>query len=93
MNRAFGWSCTAVVATGFLALGIAWRGSARVLAVGLQVPQVISGGFAGMGLIMFGLLIGSVHLSRQASASERIALTHLMDRTERLVLERGGRRR
>ena len=86
MSRPFAWSCVAVVAAGFLALAIAWRGSARVVAVGLQVPQVVSGGLAGAGLIALGLLVGVVQSSRVASASEREAMGRLTDRVTGLAV-------
>lgn len=87
MSRAFGWSCAAVVAAGFAALGIAWRGTGRVLEVGLQMPQVLSGGLAGLGLITLGLLMWSVQSSRVASASEREALGRLADRVVGLAAD------
>lgn len=80
MSRAFAWSCAAVVAAGFVALAVAWQGSGRVLDVGLQVPQMVSGGLAGLGLVALGLLVWSVQSSRVASASEREALGRLADR-------------
>lgn len=86
MSKPFAWSCVAVVAAGFTALAIAWRGSARVVAVGLQVPQVVSGGLAGAGLIALGLLVGVVQSSRVASASEREAMGRLTDRVTGLAV-------
>jgi hypothetical protein len=86
VNRPFAWSCVAVVAAGFGALAIAWRGTARVVAVGLQVPQLLSGGVAGLGLITLGLLVANVQSSRVASARERAGMGDLADRVTSLAV-------
>lgn len=81
-----------MVATGFGALALAWRGTARVVEVGLQFPQVVSGGLGGLGLVLTGLLVLSVQGSRVASARERQAMGRLADRTITLAATVAGRR-
>lgn len=63
-----------VVVAGFVALGVAWRGAAALVAVPLQVPFVVSGGLAGLGLVGAGVGLLRIHLDRCEAAAERDAL-------------------
>jgi hypothetical protein len=63
---------------GFAAIGVAWYGMAKVACVDCQLPYLLSGGAAGLGLILFGvglLLMAQIR-------TERIRLN---DRLEALV--------
>ena len=66
--------CAALVGAGFVAIALAWRGAAATLAVPLQTPHAVSGGLAGVGLIVFGMGIAYVHLARVAAAHEADAI-------------------
>lgn len=58
------------IAAGFIAIGLGWNGSARVGCVDCQFPYLLSGGAAGLGLILF----GSVLLLIAQFRSERVKL-------------------
>jgi len=78
---------------GFLMLGLAWRGAARTIYVPLQMPWVLSGGFAGIALI--GLAYGalSIHLGRRQDAVHRAEVEDLVRTAATLAEElRTGRR-
>ena len=78
---------------GFVMLGLAWRGAARTVYVPLQMPWVLSGGFAGIGLI--GLAYGalSIHLGRRKDAIHRAEVEDLVRTAATLAEElRTGRR-
>ena len=63
---------------GFVMLGLAWRGAARTIYVPLQMPWVLSGGFAGIGLL--GLAYGalSIDLGRRQDAIHRAEVEELV---------------
>jgi hypothetical protein len=63
------------VAAGFIAIGLAWNGSAQVACVDCQFPYLLSGGAAGLGLILF----GSVLLLMAQVRSERVKLAGKLD--------------
>lgn len=78
---------------GFVMLGLAWRGAARTIYVPLQMPWVVSGGLAGLGLI--GLAYGalSIHLARRRDAIHRAHVDDLVRSAATLAEElRTGRR-
>lgn len=58
----------AVAALGFVLLAVAWGGVAGKNNVALQVPYLVSGGLAGLGLIMVGLTIVNVAAKRRDAA-------------------------
>ena len=58
----------AVAALGFVLLALAWGGVAGKDNVALQVPYLVSGGFAGLALIMVGLTVVNVAAKRRDSA-------------------------
>jgi hypothetical protein len=53
------------VAIGFLVIGLAWNGAAGVDFVQGQVPYLLSGGFLGLGLIVFGAALVIVQSNRR----------------------------
>ena len=44
----------ALAAGGFIAIGLGWAGAARRACVDCQIPYIISGGAAGVALVVFG---------------------------------------
>lgn len=82
-----------LVVAGFVMLGLAWRGAARTVYVPLQMPWVVSGGMAGLGLL--GLAYGaiSIHLGRRQDAVHRAQVEDLVRTAATLAEEiRTGRR-
>ena len=80
---------------GFVMFALAWRGAAATLFVVLQLPWLVSGGFAGMALLGLGLGALTTHLERTEAAAERAALADLQRDALRLLSkasERAGRR-
>lgn len=74
----------AAVALGLLAvvglamLALAWRGAARTVYVPLQLPWLVSGGMAGLGVLGVALASLHVHLSRRDAAAHRLAMEQFM---------------
>ena len=60
-----------VTVAGFALLHYGWRGAARTLAVGVQSPEVVSGGIAGLALVGFGAALATRVLQRRSAAAER----------------------
>ena len=54
-----------LVALGFVVLGVAWAEVARETNVALQMPLVLSGGFAAVCLVLVGLTIVSISAKRR----------------------------
>lgn len=73
-----------LIATGFLALHLAWRGVAGLLTVPFQLPYVASGGLAGVALIGFGAAVLNTQVSRHFAAGERLDLTAVTSGAARL---------
>ncbi len=69
----------ALVVAGFIALFLAWNGAAGVDYVEGQLPYVISGGLAGIGLIGAGLTVVNVQARRQDQAELLHRLEELTD--------------
>jgi hypothetical protein len=62
------WLGFAFVVGGFVAIGLGWNGMARRATFDEQVPYVLSGGIAGIGLIVLGiwlLLVAQIRSERQ----------------------------
>jgi len=57
---------------GFVMLTLGWRGAARTVYVPFQLPWLVSGGMAGIGLLGMALGAWSIHLGRRADAAHRI---------------------
>lgn len=60
-----------LVAAGFVAVILAWRSVTATPLVPLQVPYLISGGVAGVGLVAVGMLLAAVQDERRHAADER----------------------
>ena len=63
---------------GFAMLALAWRGGARTVYVPLQMPWLVSGGLAGLGLLGMALGAVSIHLSRRDDAAHRAEIEGLV---------------
>jgi hypothetical protein len=79
------WSKTALytavglVAAGFVLIGLAWNGAADKDFVAGQFPYLISGGVAGLGLILCGLTITVVHSARRDNLTLAGKLDELLE--------------
>jgi hypothetical protein len=71
---------------GFVMLGLSWRGAARTVYVPLQLPWMISGGFAGLSLLGLALGAWSIHLSRRDDAIHRAEMEDVV-RTGATLME------
>ena len=76
-SRTVPYVCAAVVVSGFVAIALSWRGAAALLGLPLQLPYAVSGGAAGLGLIIFGIAIAYVHVLRVSAAEESAAIDDL----------------
>ena len=74
-----------VVVAGFVTIGIGWRVAARTLFVPAQVPAIISGGLAGVALVLVGAGLVTVQAERRANALERAQTEDLLDEAAALV--------
>jgi hypothetical protein len=82
----------ALIAAGFVAVALGWRGTARTLLVPLQVPYLISGALAAVALIGAGAVLLNTQWERLSDAEEGRALAAMIDEAS-LLLEaaRAGR--
>jgi hypothetical protein len=79
---------------GFVMLALGWRGGARTPYVPLQLPWLVSGGFAGLALLGMALGAWSIHLGRRADAAHRASVEDLVREAAELAEGlRTGRRR
>jgi hypothetical protein len=74
-----------VVAAGFGALVLGYRGAAALLFVPFQVPYLVSGAVLGLALVGGGLALLVVHLDRTEAAEERRAVARLQRDVLRLL--------
>ena len=74
-----------IVVAGFVAIGFGWRVAARTLFVPAQVPAILSGGFAGLALVLIGAGLVTVQLERRSNALERAQTEDLLDEASALV--------
>jgi hypothetical protein len=68
----------ALIAAGFLAIFLGYRGAARSLIVAEQLPFLLSGGVGGIALIVAGAGVLAVQSSRYWNARERQQLDRLV---------------
>jgi hypothetical protein len=82
-----------IAVAGCVMWGLAWRGVARTVYVPLQLPWIVSGGLAGLGLLGLALAGWSIHLGRRQDALHRAAVEDLVRTGATLAEEmRSGRR-
>jgi uncharacterized membrane protein len=82
-----------LIAGGFVAFILAWKGAAATLAVSIQIAFIVSGGLSGFALIGAGLGIMLIQMSRHLDAREDQAWSLVLDRALGLlgvVKARGG---
>ena len=78
-----------LVAVGLALIGVGYRGGAATLFVVLQMPFLVSGGFAGVALVGLGLGLLRVHSDRVEAAEERAAYAALQRETLLLLAAAG----
>lgn len=74
-----------MLAVGFAAIAFGWRGTARSLVVPLQVPYLVSGALAALGLIGAGAILLNAQWERLSEAEERRALATMIDEAALLL--------
>lgn len=74
-----------LVALGLLVIALGWNGAAGIADLRAQTPYLLSGGFLGLGLVVFGAALMTAHYHRR----DRV---HLEDTLDRLVLAVDGSR-
>ncbi|MDT7572933.1 MAG: hypothetical protein QOE05_3107 [Actinomycetota bacterium] len=80
----------AMVAAGFVVIVAGWHESAYTLAVGRQVPVLISGALGGLVLVLLGAGLMTVLAGRRLAALERLEVEALLDEAAALVARRKG---
>jgi hypothetical protein len=73
-----------IAVVGFLAIGVAWDGAAGENWVPAQFPYLISGGLAGLGLIIVGVTVVIIQTMRSSAAERTAELERLAARVEEL---------
>ena len=73
------WVSAGLVLAGFVAFALGWRGAAATLDVPVQVPYLVSGGLAGLALILAGVVLVLVQLGRREAADERELVANVID--------------
>jgi hypothetical protein len=74
-----------LMALGFVAFYLGWRGSARTIYVALQIPHVVSAGIAGVALVALGAALFNVQMSRRDAAREEKLTDDVLDEIAALV--------
>ena len=82
---------SAMVAAGVIVLMVSGWGIHNQYFVALQLPYFVSGGFAGLGLMMTGVCLASILGTRRDQAAEDEEMAGLLDDVTRLA--RAGIRR
>ena len=68
-----------VIALGFLAIFLGWNGAAGKDYVSGQIPYIVSGGFAGLGLVAAGLALALTEARRRDNAKMAAKLDRLLE--------------
>ncbi|MCA1709674.1 MAG: hypothetical protein LC808_42925 [Actinobacteria bacterium] len=74
----------ALVASGFAAINVAWRGAAATALVPVQIAFVVSGGAGGLALIGAGIALLHVQNCRRIAAQERAEMTEVLRQATRV---------
>lgn len=80
----------ALIVAGFGAIVAGWHQAAYTLAVGRQVPVLISGALGGLVLVLLGAGLMTVLAGRRLAALERLEVEALLDEAATLVASRKG---
>jgi hypothetical protein len=70
---------------GFVLIFLGWNGAASVNSLPAQFPYLISGGIAGLGLVILGAILVSVDSRRDDSHRMELMLTEVRDALARLA--------
>jgi hypothetical protein len=70
---------------GFVAIVVAYYGSARTIYVFLQMPEIISGGLGGLALIGVGAAVFAIQSDRRDAARERRRDDEVLEQVSELV--------
>lgn len=92
MPKRPGWqtgAALAFIAAGFVAIVKAWDGAASVDFAQGQIPYLLSGGAAGLGLIVIGVALMIFEMGRR----DRVHLDQRLDALTRAIEEMGSARR
>lgn len=73
------------VVAGVVALVLGWRSVARIVFVPAQVPPFVSGGIAGLALVLIGLVLLRVQVERRLAAGERACTEALLVEADALL--------
>lgn len=73
------WVGLAITAAGFVGIVIAWVKTAGLVNVALQVPYVVSGGLAGLALVIVGMAVVDIAVRRQDSHERRQQLAQISE--------------
>ncbi|MGH9185215.1 MAG: hypothetical protein ACRD0U_05295 [Acidimicrobiales bacterium] len=74
-----------LIVAGFVTIAVTWRAVAARLEVPLQLPYLLSGSFAGLGVIAVGLAVINVQATRRLNAMRRRQLDRLLDEAAELA--------
>lgn len=85
-----GQSGIGLAVLGFLLLFLGWNGAASFDRVPAQVPYVISGGLAGLSVVVLGAALLIINAQRQDRAAMLNALAEIREAVERLALTSGA---
>lgn len=78
------WVGLFLVAAGFGLIVFAWSKVAALVDVALQLPYVVSGGLAGIGLILLGLLVTNLSVRRREALERSRQLDEVREALVRL---------
>lgn len=67
-----------LVAIGVVMIVVGWQTASSTTRVAFQTPALVSGGLAGLTLVLIGCGLLHVHLGRRLAASERVATDELI---------------
>lgn len=79
LSAVAGWLGTLLVGVGLLIIGIGWNGAASHLIVVQQLPYLLSAGFLGLGVVVFGAALMLVQAQRTERARVEAKLEELID--------------
>lgn len=78
------WAGLIIVAVGFGLIAYTWGKVAALVNVALQLPYLVSGGLAGLGLILLGLLITNLAVKRREAIERSRQLDEIREALVRL---------
>lgn len=74
----------ALAVVGLALLGLSWHGAARETELAFQLPYVVSGALGGLSMVVLGLAVARVQVSRWIEERRRAELSRLLRATEEL---------